>query len=111
MIVVIRNPIDVFPSFSSLFNCCSHSLVPKESYQDLEFWKEWVPFATKGLKNNHKQVIRVSELIPTFYLRFEDMRTDPVSTLIDCFKFILDAPSIEGTVVEKRIKEKCALNT
>ena len=55
--------------------------------------------------------MRVSELIPTFYMRFEDMRTDPVSTLLDCFKFLLDVPSIEGTVVEKRIKEKCGLNT
>ena len=60
MIVITRNPIDVFPSFCSLFNCCSHSLVPKESYQDLEFWKEWVSFATKGLKKNHEQDIRVS---------------------------------------------------
>ena len=38
MIVVVRNPIDVFPSFASLMNCCSHSLVPCESYKDLEFW-------------------------------------------------------------------------
>lgn len=42
-------------------------------------------------------------------MRYEDLRTDPVSTLLDCFKFLLDAPSIEGTVVEKRIIENCSL--
>ena len=41
-------------------------------------------------------------------MRFEDLRTDPESTLVECFKFILDVPSLEGTVVEKRILEHCS---
>ena len=35
MIVIVRNPIDIFPSFASLVNCCSHSLVPEQSYDEL----------------------------------------------------------------------------
>ena len=53
--------------------------------------------------------MKISEKIPTYYMRFEDLRTDPVSTLLDCFRFILDQPSLQGTVVEKRIKERCSL--
>ena len=110
MIVIVRNPIDVFPSFASLLNCCSHSLVPEQSYDELHgFWDAWVKLGAAGVKSNHNAVLRIADEIPTYYMRFEDMRTDPVSTLLDCFKFLLDTPNIEGTVVEKRIQENCGL--
>ena len=104
MIVIVRNPIDILPSMASLLNCCSHSLVPEQSFDQLqEFWDAWIKFGAAGLKNNHNAVTRIADQIPTFFMRFEDIRTDPVQTLLECFKFLLDSPNIEGTVVEKRI--------
>ena len=44
-------------------------------------------------------------IIPTFFVRFEDLITRQAETLIDVFRFLLNAPSIEGTVIEHRIKE------
>ena len=37
-------------------------------------------------------------------LRYEDLVLNPVKELTDLFCFLLDVPSIEGTVVESRIK-------
>ena len=42
--------------------------------------------------------------IPTFIVRFEDLRLNPTPALTDLFCFLLDVPSIEGTVAEQRIK-------
>ena len=53
--------------------------------------------------------MEISGKIPTFFVRYEDMRTNPESTMIEVFKFILDEPSLEGTVVEKRILDRCSL--
>ena len=44
MIVIARNPIDVFPSFAGLINLNSHSLEPEQQYHvDFpKFWDGWV---------------------------------------------------------------------
>ena len=42
----------------------------------------------------------VSKKIPTYFVRFEDMKNDPVPIVMDVFRFLLDVPSIEGTVLE-----------
>jgi len=39
------------------------------------------------------------------------LRSDPVPILKDLFKFLFDVESIEGTVLEKRINEKCGSKT
>ena len=44
-------------------------------------------------------------MIPTYIIRYEDLLVNPQPVLIELFRFLLDVPSIEGTVVEKRIKE------
>ena len=43
--------------------------------------------------------------IPTYFLRYEDLKTNPRPVLEDMYCFLLDVPSIAGTVVEKRIAE------
>ena len=43
--------------------------------------------------------------IPTYLLRYEDLVLDPEPHLIELFQFLLEVPSIEGTLVEKRIKD------
>ena len=41
--------------------------------------------------------------IPTFYVRYEDMCLDANTTLNKLFCFLLEVPTLEGTVIEKRI--------
>ena len=110
MIVIARNPIDVVPSMMQLVNMLSHSLKQKESFKDdlPEFWNAAVPLAVGNMKKNQKLLLKITETIPTYFIRFEDIRTDAVPVMLECMKFILDVDSIEGTIVEKRVLEKCS---
>ena len=75
-----------------------------------EFWNRWVSYITEALKQNHEAVQKLAEKLPTYFVRFEDLRTDPIPVMVEAFKFLLDVPSIEGTVIEKRILDKCGKN-
>ena len=43
--------------------------------------------------------------IPTHVIRYEDLMEDQGRIISQLFCFLLDVPSIEGTIVEKRIQE------
>ena len=108
MIVITRNPIDVIPSYANLANLRSHSLEINEQYHvDFpEFWDQWVRQMTLNLRDNHNVVLdSIAEAIPTFFMRYEDLKINPLAFLTDLFCFLLDVPSIAGTVVERRINE------
>lgn len=106
MIVMARNPIDVIPSFANLLNTHSHSLEVNEAYHvDFpEFWQPWVAQMIESMRQNHDEVLNsIARRIPTYFIRYEDLKQDPVPVLKELFCFLLNVPSIEGTVVEKRI--------
>jgi hypothetical protein len=42
-----------------------------------------------------------------FSLRYEDLRLTPYPLLEKMFAFMLDIPTIEGTVIEARLQEVC----
>ena len=46
--------------------------------------------------------------IPTLFVRYEDLILNPETHLIEIFQFLLEVSSIQGTVVEKRIKDSVA---
>ena len=74
-----------------------------------ESWDSFIRVMTPVISESCQRVINtVSNEIPTYYCRYEDLRTDPVPLLNEIFRFILDVPSIDGTVVEKRIKDVAA---
>ena len=111
MINITRNPIDVIPSFANLSNLRSHSLEIEGSYHvDFpEFWDKWARQITLNLRDNHKVVLNsIAEAIPTFFMRYEDLKLNPAPVLTDLFCFLLDVPSIENTNVQRRIHEVTA---
>ena len=108
MIVIARNPIDVIPSFANLVNTHSHSLEINETYHvDFpEFWDQWVLKMSATMRKNHSEVLNsLARSIPTYFMRFEDLKLDPVPVLTGLFCFLLDVPSIKGTIVERKIQE------
>ena len=112
MIVIARNPIDVFPSFANLVNTHSHSLQVNERFdQDKpEFWEQWVRKMTINMRDNHRNVLdEIAPNIPVYFLRYEDLKLKPEPVLIELFRFLLDADSLQGTLCERRIKEVAAL--
>ena len=57
------------------------------------FTKFWNEFVLNSLRNS-------AATIPTYFVRYEDLILKPEQILIDIIQFMLDVPSIEGTVVE-----------
>ena len=117
MIKIVRNPLDCLLSYAHMAATLTHSATPKEQYdRDLpEFWAAWIDLMGVGMQDDFDLIINsqtpVTSLIPTFVIRFEDLKADPIPVVKDLFKFLLDTPSIEGTVLEKRIEEKCGLKS
>lgn len=59
----------------------------------------------KQISYNHDYIVdTLSEKIPTYIFRYEDLVLDPEPVLLECFRFLLDVHSLEGTVVEAKIK-------
>ena len=46
--------------------------------------------------------------IPTYYIRYEDLVLNPKPVLLEMFCFLLEVPSVSGTLVEKRVADYCA---
>ena len=79
MIIIVRNPIDVMPSFANLSLLKSHSKTTVEKFdKDFpEWWDEWVDAMAKRMAENHEFMMgTVAAQIPTFVVRFEDLRLD-----------------------------------
>ena len=108
MIVIARNPIDVIPSFANLTQLSSHSLEYAGQYHidQPEFWEEFVRNMIQNCKNNHENVLNeIASNIPTYFMRYEDLKMNPEPVLDGLFRFLLDVQSLEGTVVQSRIQE------
>ena len=110
-ISIVRNPIDIFPSLSYLMNVMSHShttVVPPCEVDPI-WWNAFVVNMAKCVNDcvaeMNKQLVPA---IPTYYVRYEDLCLDPKPVLTELFCFLLEVPSIEGTVVELRIADYCA---
>ena len=54
----------------------------------------------------HKDAIdQMASRVPTLFIRYEDLRVDPTKTLGEVYKFLLELDTLEGTNVERLIKE------
>ena len=108
MFCIVRNPLDVIPSFAYLVHMRSHSLVPNEKLHEKfpEWWAQWAKTVSEYIQYNHDYIVgTLSKKIPAYIIRYEDLILNPEPILNELFCFLLDVSSIEGTVVEKRIKE------
>ena len=56
------------------------------------------------MKLNHEILVNaIATKIPTYFMRYEDLKMNPKPVLEGLFCFLLDVESIKGTVVERRI--------
>ena len=46
--------------------------------------------------------------VPVYFVRFEDLITNPKEFLSEIFAFFLDVDTIKGTVIEQQIEEICS---
>ena len=104
-ISVVRNPIDVIVSYSYLKNTLSHSHVTVEKPNEVDpvWWDGFVTKTAEAMRLTNLEMQRqVIPAIPTFYMRYEDLILDPLLVLTELFCFILEVPSIAGTVIDRR---------
>ena len=104
----MRNPLDVIADHSQYFNMKNHGLKYAESLHIdfLEWWTEFVEQTAMRLHFNHQNVIKsLTNQIPTFFIRYEDLVTNPETVLTNCASFFLGVPKtkLTGTILEKRI--------
>ena len=59
-------------------------------------WKKWHEYWINKAKQQD---------VPILFFRFEDLLSDPQTTLSDIFSFALKVENIKGTVIEKRIMD------
>ena len=107
MFCIVRNPIDIFPSDASLRILKSHSLEFNEKINRCypKWWDEYVKVNIERMKLNYETVVNtISQEIPTLFLRYEDLVLNPEKELTNLFCFLLDVTSIEGTIIQKRIR-------
>lgn len=110
IVCIVRNPIDTFISFASLCNTLSHTSKPDFNYheQDPNWWDWWVR------QNAEKHAKYIQTLIqhscvekknPIYFVRYEDLVSNKEQELTNLFRFMLDAESLEGTNIQRRIKQ------
>lgn len=92
--------------------CLTHSGQPRQQY-NVDFPKEWKDWWERFMLPPYREYYRqheevTSQAIPTYFLRYEDLIAKPVEVLTELFCFLLNVPSIEGTVIEQRILKATA---
>lgn len=102
-ILEVRNPID---SVTSLFNMVctgSHNKsIHNEDYAKFsQAWNEFIEQEITVWKDFHEFWLNAK--IPVHLIRFEDILHNPKPTMVKLFKFILNTPSLDGTLIEKYI--------
>lgn len=61
---------------------------------------------TEALSIYHKKVLdEIVPAVPTYFFRYEDLRTKPKETLEGIFAFLLNVKSIEGLNIQRRIEQ------
>ena len=99
MIVVVRNPACVIQNSADRKNLlgCNDRLAVDDDYSSkfADWWSKWVPKQVENISQAHSFITsNVAGKVPTFYVRYEDLVSQPASILTDLFKFVLDADSL-----------------
>ena len=108
-IALFRNPIDLLVSYFNMVVLLSHSLEATKPLTEIEEWHTvFVPTMVRRIKEFFVNVQATAEQIPTFYVTYEQLILTPEQTLTEMFQFLLGVDSLEGTVIQQRIRDAVA---
>jgi arginyl-tRNA--protein-N-Asp/Glu arginylyltransferase len=71
---------------------------PPNEFKD---WSKLVKDLLRLFKEFDEVIVQQSKMTPTFFLNYEQLVTEPESTIKNLFAFLLGVDSIEGTLVAK----------
>ena len=105
--MLVRNPLD---AICSHFNVViKQSLTDKLTDDEFEFYSdEFDEFVRQEISiwREFHEYWMLEPIIPTLVVRYEDLLMSPAYTLYELFKFLLNASSISGTLIENLIMEE-----
>eukprot|EP00350_Pseudokeronopsis_sp_OXSARD2_P006788 CAMPEP_0170566492 /NCGR_PEP_ID=MMETSP0211-20121228/79874_1 /TAXON_ID=311385 /ORGANISM="Pseudokeronopsis sp., Strain OXSARD2" /LENGTH=208 /DNA_ID=CAMNT_0010887683 /DNA_START=656 /DNA_END=1282 /DNA_ORIENTATION=+ len=107
MVVLLRNPILASESFFRFVVGKSHTKTEFESSQQFKDLKEKYDqqWEKANLETWEKQFSHYLSLpVPILFLKFDEFIMDPQETLFKLFRFLLRRESLEGTIVNEKIK-------
>lgn len=102
-ILEVRNPIDAITSLFNMVCTGSHNKsIHIDDYKKFaSHWNDFIEQETTVWKDFHEFWLKAK--IPVHIIRFEDILSNPKPTMHSLFKFILNTPSLEGTLIERYI--------
>ena len=95
----------MFSLFNLLITKWHHTTIEKESFEQVkDTWNEFVASSIDTFRLFHEFWLAESKKLPVFWLRYEDLMLRPEEELTKLFCFLLNTKSIEGTVVQAKIR-------
>lgn len=70
-ICIVRNPLDVLPSWLSVIYTLSHSAVPKKAWNSFQVWDSHTTYFTNLWIKYHDFIREEAKRTPTFFLTYE----------------------------------------
>ena len=69
-------------------------------------WDSYIKFSVQNFKQYHELCLKqIATGTPHYFIRYEDTTNDSQPIMTELFKFMLDQPTLNGTILEKRINE------
>ena len=100
VICCVRNPLDVVTSMFNFWSTQTQNLSCDADFSSMSEWDALIKQEITLWRDFHKYWISTNSV---YFLRFEDLLSDPKTTLEGIFKHLLEAKSLEGTEILLRI--------
>jgi len=102
-IVLVRNPFDVIDSYFNMGATGSHSksIDDGEYLKFADHWENFIAEKSEMWSKFHDFWLNAE--VPTYVVRYEDLRHDPQSTMTNLFKFLLGSDSFVKSGIKTSI--------
>lgn len=106
-VVITRNPCDsIFSHFNKILTRRIDRKLDAECMEKYEeLWTKFVEQEIDMWKQFHDYWM-LEPVIPTYFIRYEDLIRKPLWVLTELFKFLLNTKNIKGTLIEASIKRE-----
>lgn len=103
-ILLVRNPIDCITSHFHMVCTGTHHLsISEDDFARFpDIWSEWIQQELSVWRDFHDWWLAAK--IPRYIVRYEDLVERPEQTLKGLLAFLLNVPTIEGTMVHEYLK-------
>ena len=111
-LLLARSPFDIMPSYFNIIFTVTHTRSITNNVQEemKDLWDRFLVARVELLKNFFSRWQERMKEMPVYCYRFEDLISDQRKEMAGIYQFMLGLESIEGTFIEKRIKDQISQN-